>query len=116
MAQRKLKIALSSSLDLMSASASIFLDDVPLEENIVVNQVEINPQVFEFTFEAVATHTLKINFNNDYFADGSTDLNLIVNYVALSNADLSYTENSYLIQDYFIWGPSENLVLEFIIT
>lgn len=95
MAQRKLKIALSCSLQTTPALVAMWVDNEQLEFGLNVTNEIGNPLINEYTFEATGTHTLKIAMINDYF-DGIEDLNLYINYVVLSNEDGSYPENTYL--------------------
>ncbi len=107
MAQRKLKIGLATNLANMAANATILLDGVELQNNIAITHTENDPLMLEYTFEANATNELKIIFNND-FCDDSTDLNMLVTSVALSNEDLTFTEGQYLTTGtYTAWGPGE---------
>lgn len=95
MAQRKLKIALSSSLADPAAIASIWLDNQVVQANLsIANNID-SPYILEHTFEATGIHALKISMTNDFY-DAATDLNLIVNYVALSLEDGSYEPYTYL--------------------
>jgi hypothetical protein len=97
MAQRKLKIALSSSLADPAAIASIWLDNRIVQANLAVTNNINSPYILEHTFEATGIHTLKIAMTNDFY-DGVKDLNLIVNYVALSLEDGSYAPYTYLVK------------------
>lgn len=95
MAQRKLKIALSSSLANPAAIASVWLDNQLVQSNLAIPNNVDSPYIFEHTFEATGIHTLKFSMTNDFY-DAATDLNLIVNYVALSEEDGSYQPYTYL--------------------
>jgi hypothetical protein len=98
MAQRKLKIALSSSLADPAALAAIWFDNQLIQNNLSIPNSVDSPLVIEHTFEATGIHTLKVAMINDFF-DTNVDLNLIVNYVALSNENGEYPAYTYLITD-----------------
>lgn len=95
MAQRKIKIALSSTLADPPAIAAMWLDNDQFEFGLDVPNGVLNPLVSEYTFEATGVHILKIAMVNDFF-DGIEDLNLVVNYVALANEDGTYTPYTYI--------------------
>ena len=113
MSSRKLKIALASSLNNPLATVNVFLDNVKIENLAVVTGTINSPTIFEYTFEAVDNHHLKITLENDYI-DGINDLNLIISYVALSNEDGSYTPYTYLVQNESVNlnAPNNTLVTE----
>jgi uncharacterized protein Usg len=95
MAQRTLKIALSSSVADPAAVATIWLDNQVIQSNLSITNNINSPYVVEHTFEATGLHQLKISMVND-FLDQTKDLNLNVNYVALSNEDGTYPAYTYL--------------------
>jgi hypothetical protein len=97
MATRNLKIALASSYSNPLAITNIFLDSVLIQSITSINGTTSNPTIFEYAFEAVNSHHLKITFENDY-ADGVNDLNLVICYIALSNEDGSYPPYTYLVK------------------
>jgi hypothetical protein len=97
MAQKKIKIALSSTIDDPIANASIFFDGTLVFKDWVPNQC-LNPLTFEHEFQSSGTHTIKIILNNDYM-DDEKDLNLIVNYIALSDELFQYPAYTYLTFD-----------------
>ena len=113
MATRKLKIALASTFDNPYSIANIYLDNVSVESNTVINGTVYNPTILEYTFEAVNDHYLKITLEND-FTDGINDSNLVICYIALSNEYGSYTPYTYLIQNEHINlnAPNNTLVTE----
>ena len=94
MAQRKIKVALSSTLADPAAIAAMWLDNEQFEFGLSIVEPIMSPHVSEYTFEATGVHTLKIAMINDYF-DGIEDLNLIINYIAIANEDNTYTPYTY---------------------
>ena len=98
MAQRKLKIGLSSSLVDQSPNVSIWFDNQLIQDNISIPNTINNPYVIEHTFEASGIHSLKITMHNDFF-ETPTDLNLHINYLMLSDENGIYTNYTYLASD-----------------
>ena len=97
MAQRLIRIALSSSIPDPIANASIFLDGNLIFKDWVPNQ-RLDPMIFDHQFQEFGIHTIKIILNNDYL-DEEKDLNLIVNYIRLSDTSLNFTPYEYLTYD-----------------
>jgi hypothetical protein len=97
MTQRTLKIGLSSSLADMPVNATIWLNDQIIQDNITVSAVAMNPLLLEHAFDDTISnlYVVKFELNNDYY-DVTEDLNLIVNYIALSNADNTFDPYVYL--------------------
>lgn len=95
MAQRTLKIALSSSSADPAALVSIRLDNQVIQNDLSISNNISSPYIFEHTFEANGSHQLKVTMIND-FLDQTKDLNLNINYVALSNEDGTYPAYTYL--------------------
>jgi hypothetical protein len=97
MAQRKIKIALASSISNPSAEASIWFDNQVIQNNITISNSIENPLIIEHTFEAGSLHSLKIKMNNDYYENINNDLNLIISYVMLSDEEENYAPYTYLV-------------------
>lgn len=106
MAQRTLKVGLSSSLADMPVNATFWFNDQIIQDNITVSAVATNPLLLEHTFDDTISnlYVVKFKMNNDYYNDKSLDpyvdvtedLNLLVNYIALSNADNTFDPYVYL--------------------
>ena len=95
MAQRTLKIALSSSVADPAAIATIWVDNQAIQSNLSITNSIDSPYDLEHTFEATGVHTLKISMITDFFSQ-TKDLNLNINYIALSNEDGTYPAYTYL--------------------
>lgn len=96
MATRKIKIGLSTTDITKTANATIWIDDILMQDNISVNAAMASPMQVEYTFDAGTTITLKVRLNNDYYNEPE-DLNLCINYICLSDEDGIYTPYTYLL-------------------
>ena len=132
MAQRTLKVGLSSSLADMPVNATVWFNDQIIQDNITVSAVATNPLLLEHAFDDSTNNLYMVKFelNNDYY-DVTEDLNLIVNYIALSNADNTFdpyvyltstvdsnlrtSDNSYLLTG-TVWSNAEPYELPFDLT
>ena len=97
MAQRTLKIGLSSSLGNTPVNTTIYLNDQIIQDNILVSNTKLSPLVIEHTFDDVIEnlYVLKFQLNNDVF-NANEDLNLLINYLALSDENNSFIPYTYL--------------------
>ena len=97
MAQRTLKIGLSSSLVNTPADVTIWVNDQIIQNNISVSNAPSNPLVIEHTIDDVneTLYVLKFQLNNDSFSE-NMDLNLIINYLTLSDENNLFTPYTYL--------------------
>ncbi len=96
MADRKIKIALGSTITNPGASVNIYFDNVLIQENLVITNDAHNPYIVEHTFVAGTAHSLRFIMNNDHATD-TEDLNTVISYICLSDESFVYPNNTYLI-------------------
>jgi hypothetical protein len=128
MANKKIKIALSSTLDTKPVQIDIWFDNVKIYENTMVTNTSNTPQIVEHEFVDNINHQLKIVMENDYYVDNGDDLNLSIHYVQLSDENFVYpnytylapsadmnlrTEDNSMLLTATLWGENEIFVLDF---
>jgi hypothetical protein len=127
MANKKIKIALSSTFTTIPLQIDIWLDNVKIYENTMISNSSDNPQIVEHEFTDNVNHQLKIIMKNDYHVEND-DLNLIIHYVQLSDDNFVYPNYTYLVPTLdmilrtvdnsmllteTLWRTSETFILDF---
>ena len=104
MANRKIKIALASTLNNYASQVDIWFDNVKIRSDLQIPNLVNDPLIIEYEFTDNQNHTLKILMENDHYIDSAEDMNLEILYVQLSDETFAYTPYTYLSND-----PNSNL-------
>lgn len=99
MAQRKIKIALSSTLENIFPMIDVYLDGTKIANDVQITGNTATPTILEYEFTSAINHELKLIMKNDYYVDGEVDLNCTVQYIQLSDESFVYPNYTYLVSD-----------------
>jgi hypothetical protein len=127
MANKKIKVALASTLENYPTQVDIWVDNVKIRSDLQVSNLANDPLIVEHEFVDNVTHTLKIIMENDHFIESVEDMNLEILSVQLSDENFNYTPYTYLSNDatfnlrktdnsslltQILWGENEEFILD----